>query len=504
MTEDELRDPIWRISNLYKIVDEAGKCIDFRPNPVQQSILEDIFLRGQRRIAILKARQLGCSTLIEIIALDMALFSEDKSISIVADTAENAAKLFKTKVKYGYETTKDFVKALSPLLTDTQKEMEFENGCTIMASVRQRSGTNQFLHISEWGKTAHKDPERSSEILTGAIPTVHPPGIVISESTFEGGKGGDFYEHLKQAMETPPEYKTELDFWFKFFPWYIDARYTLEGDSAQISDEITERLDEHEENLGIKFTPGQRLWYYKQDVIQGRYMLREYPTTPDEAFRVPVEGAIYSDAISEIRAKGRIVPFEREQQYPVYSCWDIGFSDYTAIWLVQVAGRELLWLWHYENSGEAAAHYVEELSKTGIVVSKHFLPHDADYSGPAAGGMTFMGQLKKAGLENMVLVPQCRDIWIGINRLRGLIKQSWIHRDNCARGIECWEAYHCKMNVNMGRLSNDPVHDWASHSADAGRTFAEAMEHGMVGPAAHQVQQQHRPGIRRAKSGIKL
>ena len=72
--EENLEDPIWRINNLYMIVDRDGNEIPFTPNPPQQKVLEDLFVRGYRRQIILKARQIGFSTLIEIILLDQILF----------------------------------------------------------------------------------------------------------------------------------------------------------------------------------------------------------------------------------------------------------------------------------------------------------------------------------------------------------------------------------------------------------------------------------------------
>jgi hypothetical protein len=67
---DKFRDPIWRISTLYSIRTRDGKVIPFRPKSQQAQVLEMIFSQGLKRIVILKARQLGFSTLLGIICTD--------------------------------------------------------------------------------------------------------------------------------------------------------------------------------------------------------------------------------------------------------------------------------------------------------------------------------------------------------------------------------------------------------------------------------------------------
>ncbi|MCP2839718.1 hypothetical protein NK952_24270, partial [Salmonella enterica subsp. enterica serovar Typhimurium] len=69
---------MWRISNLYKIIvkgdddpDDEGLVITFKPNRAQRRLIA----RLHHRNIILKARQLGFTTLICILWLDTALFS---------------------------------------------------------------------------------------------------------------------------------------------------------------------------------------------------------------------------------------------------------------------------------------------------------------------------------------------------------------------------------------------------------------------------------------------
>jgi hypothetical protein len=80
MTPQELADPIWRICNLYHIVDKSGQLVQFRPNEIQMDFLTNM---GYRNL-ILKARQMGFSTLIQIAILDQCIFLPNVHAGIIA------------------------------------------------------------------------------------------------------------------------------------------------------------------------------------------------------------------------------------------------------------------------------------------------------------------------------------------------------------------------------------------------------------------------------------
>lgn len=474
---ERLSDPVWRLNNLYRIIDKHGKEVPFVPTAEQQEIIHAVYVRKQKRHTILKARQLGMSTLIAIIILDLCYFGENVQASIVDLTQAHAsAKL--AKIRFAFEK-------LGPLREradqDNAKVMAWPNGSTVAAGKTARGGTVQALHISEWGPIAHEDPKRSEEIKTGALPAAEN-ALVFNESTFKGGKGGHFYENITTAMETPEAHRTDKDFRFWFFPWFKDKGYTLEGPPEAIPREINDYLDQKAKELGVTFTIGQRLWYAKTKAEQGIFMFREYPTTVDEALSAPVEGSIYGDRITQLRSRGRIVPFEWERSSPVFSAWDLGWDDSTSIWLFQCVGRDILIPWHARERAKTAAEMAQMLAATGIPLAAHYLPHDAGTKN-AATGSCYRDELKKAGLNNLIVVPRTVDIWTGINQARDILPRCMFNLTACKKGIEALEAYHTKDTSNGGVVTKEPVHDWASHDADAFRYLAEALNLGMVTPA---------------------
>lgn len=486
-----LRDPTWRIGNLYAIRDRAGKIIPFRPTPEQAEVLHVVFVERRPRILILKARQLGMSTLIAIIILDALLWRGGIQASIIDQTAEDAKEKLREKVRLGFENLSPTLKERFDLSIDRDTALGIRCGdddtdSVLFAGKRARGGTNQILHVSEWGAIAQVDVRRSEEILTGALPSAEA-GLTIVETTWKGGRGGHLWPFVERSLAIPLGDQEPGDFRLLFFPWWKDPRYSSEGDVKRIEPEVAKYLDEREAELGITFTPGQRVWYAATRRKLREWMLREYPTTLDECWQAPVEGAIYAADLDKLRVAGRITPNVHERGALVHTCWDLGAPENMAVWYFQMVGREVYLVDHDEGLDLTTAERVARMLAKGYSYGWHLLPHDA--GAKQKGGRTFEAELRGAGLVNTRVVPRCVDIWRGINRVRDVIPRMWIDRDRCKRGLECLMAYRRKADTAGGWLTDVPVHDWASHSADALRTFGEAELAGLLKtiPGGHRV-----------------
>lgn len=477
-----LKNPLWRLHHLYRVADRMGRDVPFRMNAQQLHVARAIYEQGVRRVAILKARQLGFSTLFALMGLDTILWGEHKQACLCADTAENAKKLLRAKVHFAYDRLPEGLTRGAGALRRSEDALVLENGGALYATTRVRGGTHQFLHVSELGKIAHKDPERARELKTGAFPSVGADGVIAVESTFEGGKGGVFYELLKAAMETPSAQRTALDFAFFFFPWHDEKAYALDTPDTVLPEETRRYFHSLSAETGKVFSVPQMRWHARQSALLGADMPREFPSTAQEAFEANVEGSIYGEALSRLRAKGRIVDFEWDRSLPVHTFWDIGWGDTTAIWWVQFAGREIHFIDFYESAGEPCAHYARHVLSKPYGAPSVYLPHDAAAT-EKGSGLSYRQQLAQAGLVRAQVVPRTPDVWIGINRLRLLLERAWFHKTHCARGIDCLEAYHKKRNAALGVFEEVPVHDWASNAADAARYAAEALESGLLGKA---------------------
>ena len=473
---EQLSDPLWRIRNLYAIVDKMGVEVPFRPTKPQEVLINAYYIEKKQRHIILKARRLGFSTLIDLILFDAVYWGENLQASIVDLTQGDASEKLKTKVKFAYEHLPPAMK--EALQGDNEKSMTFGNGSTINAGKNARGGTNQLLHVSELGPIAHEDPKRAEEVKTGALPSADV-GAIFIESTFKGGKGGVFYDMIKTSMETPDEYKTSKDYWLHFFPWWQDETLHLQGDMRAISKSTNDYLDQKELELGIKFVDTQRLWYHVALKEQGIFIKREYPTTLDEAFAAPVEGAIYGDVINAARKNEQIHDFLIDRSVPIFCGFDIGWSDSTTVWMFQINGREVHWLWYCQVSHRTPSDVMALIRNTEIPIAGYILPHDARQTA-ASGGVTYEQQLIAAGALNVVVLDRPKDRWGGINAGREIISRSRFRRTETSDGVEALEAYHTKPISSGGVTSKEPVHDWSSHGADGFRVCCEAIMTGRV------------------------
>ena len=480
ISEEVFSDPIWRIGNLYTCITKEGVEVVFKPNDAQCDVLSEVFLKGHRRVLILKARQLGMSTLIAIIGLDYVLTHENSTFNIQSHNDEAAKDLLREKVIQPFNQLDDSLKATVDVVNSNLNELVFSPVWKIRSKVKIRGGTSQVLHISEWGKVAAKDPIRSEEILTGAMPTAGDGAIVFIESTYEGGQAGHFYNQVVQAMNTSDEHRTNMDFKFLFYPWFDEGRYRMVGSEQLLSQSTIDYFIELEQKLDRKFDLEQKIWWQKQSELLGIFMGREYPSTPEEAMAAPVEGAIYADVLEIVRRKGQFrndLPVAKD--VPIWAVWDLGFRDYTAIWLVQWDGIALKWLWFTQGSQKQTSEYVAELHRSGYKIYGHILPHDAAYM-DKTGTKNYVMELRRCGGENLKVVPRTKDVWKGINDLRSLLHKSYFYRPNMEDGLKMLQQYRAKKNDSAGIIGTVPVHDFTSHAADAARYVAEGIEHGLL------------------------
>ena len=83
-------------------------------------------------------------------------------------------------------------------MQDSADTLTFGNNCSVRVSTSMRSGTLQYLHVSEFGKICAQEPEKAREIVTGALNTVEAGQFIVIESTAEGQEG-PFYEMTQRA-----------------------------------------------------------------------------------------------------------------------------------------------------------------------------------------------------------------------------------------------------------------------------------------------------------------
>ena len=135
----------------------------------------------------------------------------------------------------------------------------------IRVGVSMRSGTLQYLHISEYGQVCARFPEKAREIRTGALNTIQAGQVVFIESTGEGQEGHyfDLCEAAKTKQRTGEPLST-LDFKFHFYPWFKESDYQIDPAGVVIPDDLRRYFEKLETTQGIKLTPAQQAWYCQE------------------------------------------------------------------------------------------------------------------------------------------------------------------------------------------------------------------------------------------------
>lgn len=478
-----LTDWRWRLNNLYWITDKEGRRVKFTTNWAQEQLFEEMHFLN----LILKARQLGFTTFIQLFMLDACLFNANLRAGTIAHTLDDARRIFRDKIRFPYDNLPEGLRGALPVTKDTANELILANNSGISVGVSMRSGTLQYLHISEFGKVCAKYPDKAREIITGALNTIQAGQVAFIESTAEGQEGA-YYDlcSMAQATQRRGDKLTSLDWKFFFFPWWRHPEYRLDPAGITIDAPLEKYFSELGSQHGIQIDAWQQAWYAKKAETQQADMKREYPSTAEEAFEASVEGAYYADQLAAAELQGRIGDFPHHAGLPVHTAWDIGVGDSTVIWFWQITPRQIHVIDYCEASGEGAPYYLKLLDDRardrGYRYGDHWLPHDAKVKEWGsdktrleqliAGCLDAASGRKVPGIKPRLVPDHFVDD--GINAARAVLPICCFDKGATADGVKALKAYRKDWDERLGVWKDQPRHDWASHGADGFRYLAIA------------------------------
>ncbi|MGP3505908.1 terminase [Paracidovorax citrulli] len=487
-----LMDPEWRLFSgcLYQIIvkgesdDDDSFVMPFKPNRAQRRFI----MRLWNRNLILKARQLGFTTLIALMWLDHALFNGNQRCGMIAQDRETAEAIFRDKVVFAYDHLPEEIRQRFPLARASTKELLFaHNNSSLRVATSVRGGTIHRLHVSEFGKICAKFPHKAVEVVTGSFQAVPLSGIIVVESTAEG-QDGEFYRMCQRAMAlvTGAGRLTASQYRFHFYAWWQDPAYRMDPAGVVVSQELQDYFDEIESLMGCTIDTGQRAWYVEKlnnDFAGAEdQMWREYPSTPQEAFQQSTKGNYYAKELMLVRKRGGITTVPM-LDLPVFTFWDIGSSDGTAIWFMQCSRMQDRFIGYYEEHDEDLRHYATELQRRGFVYGGHFLPHDADHKRLGDYNKSVKEQLQ--GLlpgHKFFIVPRVTELMTGILTTRKHFKSAWFDLEGTKKGVERLAHYKKKWSQADARYldSTPDKSNGCSEGADAFRQWAQAKELGLL------------------------
>jgi phage terminase large subunit len=210
--------------------------------------------------------------------------------------------------------------------------------------------------------------------------------------------------------------------------------------------------------------------------------------------KILAQGAIFGTQVLKAKAENRFCKIPIVANSPVYTFWDLGRNDHTAIWFMQNVGKEYRFIDYYENRLQDIEHYCRvvqgqasdaEMRKAGItkedqtrrnsyLFGEHYMPHDVEAQ---SLGMkeTRKQQFIKGNIKPIITVNRIAKKEDAISLGRQIFHEIWIDTERCERGIECLSNYRYEYNDNKDTHGQSPHHDWASNGADAFMQFAQGF-----------------------------
>ena len=305
------------IEEFLKIKTKDSEIIPFKLNKPQLKLYDLLKRQSEagkpQRVIILKARQMGFSTLTEAILFKRTATKANVNSGIIAHKDDATTNLFNMSKLF----LEELPEQLKPKTkASNAKEIIFDDrdGNGLRSKVKcmtaggdgiGRSDTFQNLHLSEVSSWTH-----AKEILDGLLQAVpnKPNTLIIIESTAKG------YDYFKELWDKACD--GENDFEPLFCAWWELDEYRLPCGELELTEEEQElkalyNLDNEQiawRRWCIRNNCGNDVNTFKQ----------EYPSCPEEAFLASGECIFDKD----------IIVSQIEHNRPLISGWKHGEFEY--------------------------------------------------------------------------------------------------------------------------------------------------------------------------------
>jgi phage terminase large subunit len=200
----------------------------------------------------------------------------------------------------------------------------------------------------------------------------------------------------------------------------------------------------------------------------------QYEQEYECSFDAAIVGAYYGKQMSLLEKQKRITSVPWEPSLPVYTAWDLGLDDATAVWFAQVAGTEVRLIDYVEYNDTALSEVARALkNEKPYTYGDHYLPHDAEIR-ELMTAKSRKESLESLGLRPIVIAPRT-EVAEGINAAHNMLPRCVFDAKNCNRGIEALKQYRREWDDKRKVYHTRPLHDWTSHAADAFRYLAMCL-----------------------------
>lgn len=472
MSDKRLLDKDWRLANLYKIRNKKKELVKLKLNKAQKHFRDN---KWDRNI-ILKSRQLGFTTYEAIDSLDDVLFTRNTECLLIAQNLDTGRAIFDKKIEFAWQNMPEMLKDLYNVDTNSAQKLKFEFGdgsfSSIAVDTSGRSGTYNRVHITEFADICKKYPQKVKDIIEGTIPAVPTNGRVDIESTSQG-TSGEFYEMYMQAKDRgEPKYSVEYK--AHFYNWTWDEEIDLLIPENNLPNEFKEYQTLH------KLSDKEITYYYQKYLSLNKdwnSLHKEYPTTPEEAFEVIVDGSYYGVEIGRMEREGRVTTVPHDKALLTHTVWDLGIGENLVVGYFQRTRDGFIRLidyWQGEGN-DGIPEAIRAMKSKPYVYGYHFGPHDLE-AHDVSTGKTRRETALYLGIR-FDIVPNV-SIEDGINSATLTLGRLFVDKERGSKFIISMKNYCREWDDKRGMYKDTPLHNWASHGADMFR-YASQVEENM-------------------------
>ena len=331
--------------------------------------------------------------------------------------------------KDGFKYMDHFPKQLVKRINDQEMTITLKNG-----SIYQIIGTDKGL-----------------DYLRGT----NPVGLIFSE-----------YSRMNPSVwDTMRPILRENDGWaiFPYTPWGENHGYRLYEMAVKNEEWFASKLtvDDTQDNNGNAIVTPEDV----EEEIQSGMSLEMSKQEFYCNFHSVLPGAIFSQELMAAEEQGRIGEVPYHAELPVFTSWDLGIKDSSAVWFYQLISNEVRFIDYYEASGQSLADIIDVVKSKPYQYGEHFAPHDIKVR-EFSTGRSRVDFASRFGI-NFTATPKVSDKGEALDAAKRLLKICWFDRENCKEGLAALRNYHRGFNAANRVFSDKPVHSWASHGSDA-------------------------------------
>lgn len=209
------------------------------------------------------------------------------------------------------------------------------------------------------------------------------------------------------------------------------------------------------------------------DVLR-KEMEHDYEADPINAahvwggeYQVITQGSYYGRLIAKARLDKRVTKVPYDPKLQVCTSWDLGMQG--CIWFFQHLGLERRVIGFYQKEGAGLDHFGAYVKNLDYAYEAHYLPHDIE-AREISSGQVRVDMLRSMKIGPIRIVP-AESVENGIETVRSVLPQCWFD-ESCEEGLEALSQYEAEYVEDHGVFKPKPLHNWASHPADAFRMYA--------------------------------